>query len=146
MLKAINTNFEPQKNSDAHVENSLGCLALRRTWMLLLLTTLQTVVTKQEGVLNVFVRNCLRLKHQGLETNCSYHLFPNRDLNLQWKWQPQLYLKKEPHISMRWRKMEQSPIQAGSGGGGFLLGPAGWHQAGRDEVLIKVDEQSLTVG
>ena len=47
---------------------------------------------------------------------------------------------------MRWRKMEQSPVQAGSGGGGFLLRPAGWHQAERDEVLIKVDEQSLTVG
>lgn len=83
MLKAININFEAQKNSDAHVETSLGCLALRGTWMLQLLIGPQTVVIKQERSLNVFVGNCLRLNHQGLETNYSYHLFPKRDLNLQ---------------------------------------------------------------
>lgn len=46
MLKAINTNFETQRNRNSAaclVQTSLECISLRRIWVLLLLIRLQIV-------------------------------------------------------------------------------------------------------
>lgn len=60
---------------------------------------------KPEGVLNLF---CLRLpwaKHQGHETNYSYHLSPNLTIYIDnEKCQRQLHFKKAPHALMSCRK------------------------------------------
>lgn len=65
MLKAISTNFKPQRNSDAHVETSLRCISLRRIWTLLLLIRLQIVVDQTRRSLECICWELLKAETPG---------------------------------------------------------------------------------